>query len=75
MNKRLWTIFTKRREQANKNAQELARDEFDGFVRNLRAKGVRVEVLDDTLVPHTPDSIFPNNWISMHDDGRIVLYQ
>jgi len=66
--------FYQKKGTSEQNAQELARDEFDGFVRNLRAKGVRVEVLDDTLVPHTPDSIFPNNWISMHDDGRIVLY-
>lgn len=66
--------FYQKKGTSEQNAQELARDEFDGFVRNLRAKGVRVEVLDDTLVPHTPDSIFPNNWISMHEDGRIVLY-
>ncbi|MDA0897952.1 MAG: arginine deiminase-related protein [Bacteroidetes bacterium] len=66
--------FYQKKGTSEQNAQELAREEFDGFVRNLRAKGVRVEVLDDTLVPHTPDSIFPNNWISMHEDGRIVLY-
>ena len=66
--------FYQKKGTINKNAQELARDEFDGLVRNLRNKGVTVEVLEDTLIPHTPDSIFPNNWISMHDDGRIALY-
>ena len=65
--------FYQQKGTSEQNAQELARDEFDGFVRNLRAKGVRVEVLDDTLVPHTPDSILPHNWISRHDDGRIAL--
>ena len=40
----------------------------------LRAAGVDVVVVEDTPEPHTPDSIFPNNWISMHADGRVVLY-
>ncbi|MBS1509142.1 MAG: amidinotransferase [Bacteroidetes bacterium] len=56
------------------NAQETALKEFDGFVNVLRAKGVDVTLIDDTKDPHTPDSIFPNNWISFHSDGRIVLY-
>jgi hypothetical protein len=56
------------------NAQELALKEFDSFVGLLRKKGVDVTVVNDTVAPHTPDSIFPNNWISFHDDGSIVLY-
>ncbi|TAF57040.1 MAG: amidinotransferase [Sphingobacteriia bacterium] len=48
--------------------------EFDGFVAKLRQKGVDVTVVNDTPQPHTPDSIFPNNWISFHGDGRICLY-
>lgn len=56
------------------NAQETALKEFDDFVYVLRANGVDVTVIDDTKDPHTPDSIFPNNWISFHSDGRIVLY-
>ncbi|SHG49714.1 hypothetical protein SAMN04488109_0530 [Chryseolinea serpens] len=56
------------------NAQELALKEFDNFVTLLRKKGVDVTVVNDTAAPHTPDSIFPNNWISFHDDGSIVLY-
>ena len=48
--------------------------EFDGLVQTLREKGIEVIVVDDTAEPHTPDSIFPNNWVSFHADGRVVLY-
>lgn len=54
--------------------QEKALKEFDEFVNKLRAKGINVTVVNDTEEPHTPDSIFPNNWISFHSDGSIVLY-
>jgi len=54
--------------------QATALCEFDGLVEALRSAGVEVIVIDDTVVPHTPDAIFPNNWISMHADGRVVLY-
>jgi len=54
--------------------QAAALEEFDGLVAALRAAGVRVIVEEDTPEPHTPDSIFPNNWISFHADGDIVLY-
>ena len=49
-------------------------EEFDDFVKKLIAAGVDVTVVQDTAEPHTPDSIFPNNWISFHDDGSVVLY-
>jgi hypothetical protein len=55
-------------------AQAKALKEFDGFVVMLRSNGVNVIVIEDTLSPHTPDSIFPNNWISFHDNGDILLY-
>jgi hypothetical protein len=48
--------------------------EFDGLVDALREHGIDVFVVDDTSEPHTPDSIFPNNWVSFHGDGRVVLY-
>ncbi len=48
--------------------------EFDQFVIKLKAQEINVEVFQDSLTPHTPDSIFPNNWISMHQDGTVVLY-
>lgn len=56
------------------NVQEKALKEFDRFVQVLRDNGVDVTVIDDTKEPHTPDSIFPNNWISFHSDGNIFLY-
>lgn len=54
----------------NKNAQE----EFDAFVKKLRAVGVNVIVIEDKLENDTPDSIFPNNWVSFHGNGDIGLY-
>lgn len=56
------------------NVQDTALQEFDDFVQKLRAKNIDVLVVNDTAEPHTPDSIFPNNWISFHNDGNIVLY-
>jgi hypothetical protein len=50
-----------------------AQKEFDDFVNVLRNHGVEVIVVDDTGVD-TPDSIFPNNWISFHESGTVVLY-
>ncbi len=51
-----------------------AQQEFDSFVAKLRAVGVQVFVVEDTLETDTPDSIFPNNWISFHENGDVVLY-
>ena len=51
-----------------------AQQEFDAFVEKLRAVGVDVTVVDDTLNPDTPDSIFPNNWISFHENAEVALY-
>ena len=51
-----------------------AQEEFDTFVEKLRGVGVDVTVVDDTLDPDTPDSIFPNNWISFHQNAEVVLY-
>jgi hypothetical protein len=51
-----------------------AQEEFDTFVEKLRNVGVDVTVVDDTLEPDTPDSIFPNNWISFHQNAEVVLY-
>jgi hypothetical protein len=56
------------------NAQDAALKEFDDFVTLLSKNGIDVTVINDTPEPHTPDSIFPNNWISFHTDGRIVLF-
>ena len=58
----------------NAETQTKALQEFNNFVEKLRSKGINVITVIDTLEPHTPDSIFPNNWISMHSDGTVVLY-
>ncbi len=54
--------------------QSMALAEFDNFVAKLRQIGVNVIVIEDTLVPSTPDSIFPNNWISFHRNGKVGVY-
>jgi len=51
-----------------------AQQEFDTFVNVLRAKEIEVIVIEDTPDPDTPDSIFPNNWISFHSNGTVVIY-
>src|SRR5690554_4778327 len=57
-----------------KDANRKAQEEFDAFVEKLRSVGVNVIVVDDTHIPDTPDSIFPNNWISFHQNGDVILY-
>lgn len=54
--------------------QQKALQEFNDFVALLRKNKIDVTVVEDSLYPATPDSIFPNNWISFHSDGRIILY-
>ncbi|UOU98913.1 arginine deiminase-related protein [Chryseobacterium daecheongense] len=61
-------------EQKGSDIQEKALQEFNAFVEKLRSKGINVITVKDTLEPHTPDSIFPNNWVSFHNDGKVVLY-
>ncbi len=57
-------------EEVNKNAQQ----EFDEFVEKLRAVGVNAVVVNDKKELNTPDSIFPNNWVSFHEDGTVAVY-
>ncbi|CAH0153550.1 arginine deiminase-related protein [Chryseobacterium sp. WG14] len=61
-------------EQTGVDIQSKALAEFNTFVGKLRNKGINVISIKDTLDPHTPDSIFPNNWVSFHKDGKVVLY-
>lgn len=56
------------------NINEIATQEFDIFVEKLRSVGVNVVVVDDVPGDDTPDSIFPNNWVSFHANGQIALY-
>ena len=59
---------------ADDNVQQKALKEFNDFVSVLQHNGVDVTVVEDTVSPHTPDSIFPNNWVSFHHDGTMLLY-
>ncbi|MEL6943936.1 MAG: arginine deiminase-related protein, partial [Bacteroidota bacterium] len=54
--------------------QTLALQEFDGFVQILRNAKIRVIVVQDTETPTKYDAIFPNNWISTHQDGTLITY-
>jgi hypothetical protein len=51
-----------------------ARAEFDGLVGALESEGVGVCAVEDTSEPAKPDAVFPNNWVSFHHDGTVVLY-
>ncbi len=59
---------------SNHEINEKAQEEFDNFVSKLREAGVEVIVEDDVLELETPDSIFPNNWVSFHENGDVGLY-
>lgn len=54
--------------------QQQALFEFNQMVTKLRSKGIQVITVTDTPEPHTPDSIFPNNWITFHEDGQVITY-
>lgn len=64
-------VFQKK---SGEDLQQKALQEFTDFVELLRSNKIEVTVVEDSLQPYTPDSVFPNNWISFHDDGRIFLY-
>lgn len=59
---------------ANEKINKKAQEEFDAFVEKLRAVGVHVIVVDDDEKLDTPDSIFPNNWVTFHEDATAALY-
>lgn len=58
----------------NTEINQKAQQEFDTFVQELRGHGVHVVVVDDIKEQDTPDSIFPNNWVSFHEDGTVCVY-
>ena len=62
------------KESTHKNVNERAQKEFDNMVKNLRQNGVSVHVFQDDENEYTPDSIFPNNWVSFHENGDVGLY-
>lgn len=65
---------TKDRNTSDEALQTCALKEFDGLVKALRSADVEVILFDDTPEPKKPDAIFPNNWISLHEDGTVFLY-
>jgi len=70
------TALTNKMQQPGgaQSGQAAAVSEFDACVQALRAEGVTVCAVDDTPQPPKPDAIFPNNWVSFHEDGTLVLY-
>lgn len=58
----------------DKTINSRAQQEFDAFVTVLRGNGVNVVVMNDNKEADTPDSIFPNNWVSFHESGTVVVY-
>ncbi|MDP5157329.1 MAG: arginine deiminase-related protein [Flaviramulus sp.] len=61
-------------DKKNTEINLLAQQEFDAFVEKLKHVGVQVIVVNDTKNTDTPDSIFPNNWVSFHENGNVGLY-
>ena len=57
-----------------KNSNENAQKEFDNMVKNLKQNGISVHVFQDDENDYTPDSIFPNNWVSFHQNGDVGLF-
>jgi len=71
------TAATNKFQQQAESAEEgaaAARREFEGLAGALSGEGVRVCVVEDTIDPAKPDAVFPNNWVSFHEDGTVVLY-
>jgi hypothetical protein len=61
-------------ENSRKEIERRARMEFDMLASRLRSAGVEIYIFDDQEDLATPDAVFPNNWVSFHDDGTVVLY-
>lgn len=66
--------FQTKNNSADLPVQKKIMEEFDAVVRTLIGKGIDVVVEEDTDAPIKPDAVFPNNWISFHADGTLVLY-
>ncbi len=67
-------LFQGRNASSPEQQQLDAEAEFERLAAALEAAGIQVVQVDDTVEPHTPDAIFPNNWVSFHADGTVVLY-
>ncbi|WP_026951456.1 citrulline utilization hydrolase CtlX [Algoriphagus mannitolivorans] len=67
-------FYQKEDGRSQEEIRRLSREEFDGFVALLRDQGVKVLVLEDSVLPTKTDAVFPNNWFSTHRDGKVILY-
>src|SRR5438552_788456 len=61
-------------DNSRKEIERRARSEFDILAGRLREAGVEVIIAEDKEDLNTPDAVFPNNWVSFHHDGTVVLY-
>lgn len=60
--------------ESNTSLNEVVLTEFNDFENTLISNGVNVIVFNDTSTPINPDAIFPNNWISLHENGKVIIY-
>jgi len=65
---------TKAKVMTPEQVKARAQREFDEMVEKLRSKGINVIVVEDTETPIKPDAVFPNNWITFHEDGTVMTY-
>jgi hypothetical protein len=70
----LSNAFQQLASESELSIRQAAINEFDAFAKKIALKGVNVTVIDDTAFPPKPDAIFPNNWVSFHADGSVILY-
>ena len=70
----LTNAFQKQKDINQEKLNSSARECFDELVAQLRLRDINVHVFEDTPQPYTPDSIFPNNWISTHHSGKVMVY-
>ena len=66
--------FQEEMDLKNDEINRQAQQEFDVLVEKLRTVGVKVIVVDDIYEQNTPDSVFPNNWITFHQNGDVAIY-
>jgi hypothetical protein len=66
--------FQNKMEDSAEAVKKTALAEFEQFATTLKSKEVNVYIFDDTVSPIKPDAIFPNNWITLHADGTVILY-
>ena len=66
--------FYQNNKLSESRSQQLALQEFSNFIEKLKDKGISTTVFKDTKIPIKPDAIFPNNWVSFHENGVVILF-